>query len=348
MEGRIVSESACQRKALERLDKVAQSDAEILICGPSGVGKELFALRAHQVSRRRGGAFVAINCANLSPDMLENEIFGHAKGAFTGASTPAEGIAAAADGGTLFLDEVDALPLPCQAKVLRFAEQKEYRRLGENFVRRADIRLIAASNANLAQMVERGEFRQDLYYRLRVAPIEIAPLADRPEDVPVLLEQFIMDYAADNGGAPIVLTDAARRQMLDYHWPGNVRELQNCVRFLSCMRLGRPVVPADLPAMAARTRPASPARLLPPVSMREANSHDHVGEAELEELCERPMSEAKSAVVEAFERDYLDRALSRSNGNVAEAARRSGKNRRMIFQLLQKYGLSAGSYRWRE
>lgn len=348
MEGTIVSESAAQRAALERIEQIAQSDAEILISGPSGVGKELFAKHAHRASRRSHNVFVAINCANLSPDMLENEIFGHAKGAFTGATASADGIAAAANGGTLFLDEVDALPLPCQAKVLRFAEQKEYRRLGENFVRRADIRLIAASNADLPAMVARGEFRQDLYYRLKVAPIEVAPLVERAEDVPVLLEEFVRQYAEENGGRPIAITSAARRKLLAYHWPGNVRELQNCIRYLSCLRLDRPIVPDDLPAMAAPSLPQTHPALPPPSSEMLAEASGQAVDRTLDELCEKPMGEAKSTVVEAFERDYLDRALTKSNGNVAEAARRSGKNRRTIFQLLQKYGLSAGAYRWRE
>ncbi len=342
MEGGIVCQSQAQRDALARLEQVAHSDAEILIYGPTGVGKELFAKHAHQHSRRADRAFVAVNCANLSPDMLENEIFGHAKGAFTGASAPAGGLADAADGGTLFLDEVDALPLACQAKILRFAEQKEYRRLGENFIRNADIRLIAASNANLETMVTKGDFRQDLYYRLRVAPISIAPLAQRREDIPALIETFTDQYAQENGGEPISLSGPVREVLLDYHWPGNVRELQNTIRYLSCLRAGRPIVPDDLPPM----QPPTPQALAEPAAPSGAVSAED--EDVLEDLSELPMGDAKSTVVEAFERDYLDRALTKSNGNVAEAARRSGKNRRTIFQLLQKYGLSAGNYRWRE
>lgn len=354
MGGQIVYRSKQMEDALELIERVARSDTEILICGPSGVGKELFAEHAHRNSRRADRAFVSVNCANLAPDMLENEIFGHAKGAFTGAATHAGGIADAADGGTLFLDEVDALPLASQAKILRFAEQKEYRRLGENCVRRADFRLVAACNADLDALMQAGKFRSDLFYRLNVAPVEISPLRERAEDIPVLLDHFVEKYGKESGVEPLVLSGQARKILLAHDWPGNVRELQNCVRFLACQRLNRPIVPADLPANVRRSSeppngeqpvPAEPGALMQgSTDANERNGEDTA----LVELAELPMSEAKSTVVEAFERDYLDRALTKTNGNVAEAARRSGKNRRTIFQLLQKYGLSAGSYRWRE
>ena len=177
MKPEIVHASDSQRALLDRLERVAPTDAEILISGPSGVGKELYAAFVHAASRRRDKPFVAVNCANLSEDMLENEIFGHARGAFTGAQSGAHGIAATADGGTLFLDEIDALPLPCQAKILRFAQMREYRRLGETYLRRSDVRLIAASNVDLLARVRAGSFREDLYFRLRVVPIEVPPAA---------------------------------------------------------------------------------------------------------------------------------------------------------------------------
>ena len=339
LDTQIIFASDQQKRTLELIERLARSDTEILISGPSGVGKELFAEHAHRCSRRSSRPFVAINCANLSPDMLENEIFGHAKGAFTGASAPTKGIAAAANGGTLFLDEIDTLPAASQAKILRFAELKEYRRLGENFTRRADVRLIAASNADLADHVRQGRFRKDLYFRLRVAPVHIAPLAERPEDVAVLLDHFCARYAQETGNEPIRLSRAVRNRLLQYHWPGNVRELQNCVRYLTCLMLDRPVELEDLP-------PLEPA---PDESSGSTSPHGRGESAAsadvLAQLADRPMNEAKDTVIEAFERHYLDEALTRTNGNVAQAARRSGRNRRTIFQLLHKYGLTASAYR---
>jgi DNA-binding NtrC family response regulator len=326
----IIYRSSAQSALLQRLSTVAKSSAEVLILGPSGVGKELYAAYIHAESPRASKPFVVVNCANLSAEMIENEIFGHARGAFTGAVTSVNGIAAAAEGGTLFLDEIDALPLPCQAKLLRFAQLREYRRLGEAYMRKSDVRLITASNANLHERVRCGEFREDLYFRLRVVPIEISPLADRPEDIPPLLDHFTAAYAREYGVAPVSLDGAARERLLAYRWPGNVRELENCVRYLSCLGLGRPVRPDDL-------------TLLEDVPPRV--DHDEADDDDPRTYLEVPLKEAKSMVVEGFERMYIDTALRDTRGNVAEAARRSGKHRRAFFELMRRYGMTAGVYR---
>ena len=350
MRPEIVHASESQRLLLERLDKVAPTDAEILISGPSGVGKELYAAYVHEVSHRRGKPFVAVNCANLNEDMLENEIFGHARGAFTGAQSSAHGIAASADGGTLFLDEIDALPLRCQAKILRFAQLREYRRLGETFVRRSDVRLIAASNVDLLARVKAGLFREDLYFRLRVVPVEVRPLAERPEDIPVLLAHFVVKYARDYDVPPVRLTPAAERQLLVYSWPGNVRELENCIRCLTCLGLDHPAMVDDLPLLAVEPGPAAepngPPRARDPAE-RESQPDTPWSPPEPagEGLTDLPLKEAKSMIVAGFERIYIDSALQAANGNVAEAARRSGKHRRAFFELMRRYGVQAGDYR---
>lgn len=337
MKPEIVHASESQRVLLERLGRVASTDAEILISGPSGVGKELYAAYVHEVSARRDKPFVAVNCANLSEDMLENEIFGHARGAFTGAQSSAHGIAATADGGTLFLDEIDALPLACQAKILRFAQMREYRRLGETFLRRSDVRLIAASNVDLLARVRAGLFREDLYFRLRVIPVEVPSLAERPDDIPVLFAHFVDKYARDYNVPPIELSAAAERHIRLYPWPGNVRELENCVRCLTCLRLGRPALVDDLPLLSFGPRDGPD-----PSPAQDGTPWDDVEAAGLTGL---PLKEAKSMIVEGFERIYIDSALQAAGGNVAEAARRSGKHRRAFFELMRRYGVQAGSYR---
>jgi DNA-binding NtrC family response regulator len=320
----LVVGSDCQHELLERLSRVAQTDAEILITGPTGVGKELYALHAHACSRRRDGPFVVVNCSNLGGDLLENEIFGHARGAYTGAHAAGEGLASAAEGGTLFLDEVDSLPLSSQAKLLRFVQQREYRRLGETFVRRADVRFIAACNADLPALVQRGQFRSDLYFRLRVAPIAIPPLAERPDDVPPLIAHFLARSAEDYGVERVVFAPAATRRLLGHRWPGNVRELENLMRYLTCLQLGRSVEVDDL-------------MLLDPAEEEET--------ALAPSFAGRPLKEAKGALIVEFERLYLDQALGRANGNITRAAEASGKHRRAFFELMRKHGLSASGYR---
>ena len=326
----IIHRSESQIKLLDKLKTVAQSSAEILISGPSGVGKELYAGFIHDHSPRADKPFVAVNCSNLSAEMIENEIFGHARGAFTGAVTAQNGIAAAAEGGTMFLDEIDTLPMPCQAKLLRFTQLREYRRLGEAFTRKSDVRLIATSNTDLLALVREGRFREDLFFRLRVVPIEIAPLSDRPDDIPVLIDHFAERYAQEYDTDPIVLSNSARRQVMQYSWPGNVRELENCVRYLTCLQLTRAVRPEDLSLLDELPQPTS---------------DDNDNDAVPGDLTEVPMKEAKSMVVEGFEKMYIDSALRDTQGNVAKAARNAGKHRRAFFQLMRRYGFCAGDYR---
>ncbi|MEW8029103.1 MAG: sigma-54 dependent transcriptional regulator [Candidatus Thiodiazotropha sp.] len=328
----IIYRNKQHRALLEKLARFAKSTAEILISGPTGVGKELYASYIHANSPRSGKPFVAVNCANLSAEVFENEIFGHARGAYTSAVNSANGIAVAADGGTLFLDEIDSLPLPCQAKILRFAQFREYRRLGESFTRKCDVRLITASNKDLSERVRAGTFRSDLFFRLRVVPVEIPPLAQRKEDIPALLEYFSVRYAKDYGLQPVTIGTAARERLMAYPWPGNVRELENCVRYLTCLGFDRPVLPRDLP-------------LLDEAPMAADTVLDSDFKQEVTDLVDLPLKEAKSRVVEGFERMYIDEVLRDTGGNVTKAARTSGKHRRAFFELMRRYGIAAESYR---
>jgi DNA-binding NtrC family response regulator len=325
LEPTIIARSASQRELLGRLARIAQTNAEILITGPTGVGKDLYAALAHSRSRRREGPFVTVNCSNLAGDLLENEIFGHARGAYTGAHAAGQGLAESAEGGTLFLDEIDTLPKISQAKLLRFIQQREYRRLGETRVRRADVRLIAACNVDLPTLVKYGHFREDLFFRLRVAPISIPPLADRPEDIPALLDHFAAAIAAEYQVKPVAFSPAAMQRLLTYEWPGNVRELENLVRYLTCLQNDRAIEPADVAACGLLIDQSAPDAVVA--------------------LIGQPMKEAKETVVSEFERVYLDETLNRSGGNVSEAARLSGKHRRAFFELMRKHGINGNAYR---
>src|SRR5947209_2200897 len=225
----LVGGSTLHRLMLRRLARAAGTSAEVMICGPTGVGKELCARFLHECSPRRTAGFVPLNCGALPDGLFENELFGHVGGAFTGARSSAEGLVALAEGGTLFLDEVDSLSLNAQVKLLRLLQEREYRRLGETRVRRADVRFVAASNADLTQLIHARKFREDLFYRLHVVRIDVPQLKDRVGDVALLTASFIARWSETYGLPRVELTDAALAHLRAYHWPGNVRELENCI-----------------------------------------------------------------------------------------------------------------------
>lgn len=375
----LVFRSEEQRAIIAKLDRIAVNDAEVMIYGPSGVGKELYADYIHRHSRRCDSPFVAVNCANLSVDTLENELFGHAKGAFTGAAASTQGIVAAAEGGTLFLDEIDSLSLPCQSKLLRFVQLKEYRRLGEVFTRKVNLRLIAACNRDLRQLVAIGRFREDLFFRLHVLPVTISPLCKRPDDVRALFDYFSARYANEYGLPEISLTDEACSALERYDWPGNVRELENTVRYLTCLDLGRAAEPSDFPCdiaaaptkaaavpitadMRVATGPAAAcagtavfengttgatAEAMAPAAPTLVPTANDASGAIMADMADMPLREAKSRVVESFERAYVEDALDRTSGNVARAARDCGKHRRAFFELMRRYGIDPGVFRRR-
>jgi len=319
----MIGRSLAHTGLLERLASVASTDAEVLINGPSGVGKELYARYLHSASPRRSAPFVAVNCGALSGELLENELFGHIGGAFTGAISQRAGLVAAADGGTLFLDEIDSLSPVNQVKLLRFVQDKEYRRLGEAVVRRANVRFVSATNADLQGAVQAGRFRSDLFFRLRVFPVRVSALHERPEDIEVLVDEFVERYALDYDTDPISFTLSARHALDCYSWPGNIRELENCIRYLTCLRLTRPIETFDLPLLDEIQSGAEPSHL--PGTFRTQ----------------------KRAVVDRFEREFLEKALRRTEGNIARAAQTSGKARRAFFELLRKHSIDPTSFRRR-
>jgi two-component system, NtrC family, response regulator GlrR len=313
--------SGAHTALVEKLQKVAPTDSEVLISGPTGVGKELYANYIHQHSARAKASFVAVNCGGLPVELLENELFGHVGGAFTGARPQSDGLVAAAEGGTLFFDEIDSLPLPCQVKLLRFLQEREYRRLGETRLRSANVRIVAATNVDLVAAVHAKSFRQDLFFRLRVVPVEVPSLAERPEDIPALVISFIERCAAIYKLPQVIFGDLALERLISYSWPGNIRELENCIKYLTCLQLARPIYPCDLPLLEDNeTHEASPAEAL---------------------LEGGPLKALKRDLVSEFERKYLECALRRSGGNIAAAARASGKPRRAFFELMRKRGLVA-------
>ncbi|MFL6656754.1 MAG: sigma-54 interaction domain-containing protein [Massilia sp.] len=318
-----IGTSTAHKRVLELIGKIAGTDAEILITGETGVGKERYARHIHDTSGRAKHNFVAINCGGMPSELFENELFGHVGGAFTGARQNSDGLVAEAESGTLFIDEVDSLPMPCQIKLLRFVQEKEYRRLGEARLRKADVRFIAATNTDLQAAVKDGRFREDLLYRLRVIPVEVPPLRDRREDIPLLLENFCDSYAKSYKLPRAVFSDLALEKLCSYSWPGNVRELENCVKYLTCVQFTRPVDPYDLPLPAA-----AKAEMRDPMPQ-------HFG------VTDGPFQQLKNQLVREFECAYLADALRRSNGNIAQAAAASNKPRRAFFELMRKHGLRA-------
>jgi DNA-binding NtrC family response regulator len=317
----LVGCSPAHRDILERLARFAAVDAEILITGLTGTGKELYARYVHYHSPRAKAAFVPVNCGAIPEGLFENELFGHVGGAFTGAQPQSEGLAAAAEGGTLFLDEIDSLSLPGQVKLLRFVQEKEYRRLGESRTRKATVRFIAATNTDLLAAVHARLFREDLFFRLRVIPIEVPPLWKRPEDIQPLFEEFLRRYAELYGVPGATLSEGAWDRVQTYTWPGNVREVENCVQYLTCLQLNHPILAEELPLL----------------SIEEEESEKPITAAGMNVSFQR----SKRELVSLFEREYLEEALRGSRGNIAEAARASGKARRAFFELMRKHGVRA-------
>ncbi len=299
---------------------VASANMTVLIQGETGVGKELVARAVHAASARASAPFVTINCSALPRELIEAELFGHTAGAFTGASGSRGGLVKEAAGGTLLLDEVGELPLELQPRLLRFLQEGEVRPVGSDRTTRVDVRVIAATNRNLREKVDAGEFREDLYFRLRVLPLEVPPLRDRPADIPALAEYFLRD-AADKAGRTVRgFEKPALRALMTQPWPGNVRELENRVQRAVVFAAGALVGTADL----GLDQPTTGGSMPWP-----------------EDLMERPFNEARDQIVADFERAYVAAALLTADGNVSEAARRSGLPRKSLWRIAKRVGLAA-------
>ncbi len=244
---KIVQRSAAMQAAAQTIKQVAMSGVPLLLRGETGVGKELIARAIHERSRRRDGPFVAVNCGGFTEDLFSSELFGHVRGAFTGAHSDRPGRFALAEGGTLFLDEIGEVPLKNQVELLRALESHEYHPLGDTQLRSADVRIIAATNRDLKSGIEKGIFREDLYYRLDVVPIEVPPLRARREDVPVLVEMFLDESCRAHHLTAQTMTGEPMECLVNYAWPGNVRELRNMIQRLVVTTPGRTISPTDLP-----------------------------------------------------------------------------------------------------
>ncbi|MDE2039771.1 MAG: sigma-54-dependent Fis family transcriptional regulator [Elusimicrobia bacterium] len=300
----IVYGSPQMHRVLELVKKVAVTEATVLVCGESGTGKELVARAIHENSPRRSGSFVAINCGALPEGLLESELFGHVKGSFTGADRNKRGLFEEASGGTLFLDEISETSLALQVKLLRALQEGEVRRVGDNHPIKVSGRLVAATNKDLAQRVKEGKFREDLYYRLKVFPIEIPPLRQRREDILPLAEHFLRKAKKKTGGSAVRLAPEAASALAAYSWPGNVRELEHAIERALIMASGPAVSLPDLPA--------------------ELQGPSGVAAETLEEL----------------ERKHILAVFEACGGNATEAARRLGVGRNTLWRKLKSYGVA--------
>nr|WP_321372828.1 sigma-54 dependent transcriptional regulator [uncultured Bacteroides sp.] len=242
----IIGNTETLNRAIDIAIQVAPTDLSVLITGESGVGKESFPQIIHQYSRRKHGQYIAVNCGAIPEGTIDSELFGHEKGAFTGAIGERKGYFGEADGGTIFLDEVGELPLPTQARLLRVLESGEFIKVGSSKVQKTDVRIVAATNVNLREAISSGKFREDLYYRLNTVPVQIPPLRERPEDIVLLFRKFASDFAEKYRMPAIQLSEDAKRVLVSYSWPGNVRQLKNITEQISIIETNREITPAIL------------------------------------------------------------------------------------------------------
>lgn len=309
----IIGRSAAMQEIFAVIMRVAPSRATVLLAGESGVGKDLIARAIHYHSPRRDRPFVKINCTAIPENLMESELFGYEKGAFTGANQTKPGKFEQADTGTVLLDEIGDVPASVQVKLLRILQEREFERLGSNKTRHIDVRVIAATNQDLRAALEQGTFREDLYYRLNVVPMNIAPLRERPEDIPFLAEHFVRTLSAEHGGRVKGVTAAALKRLSEYHWPGNVRELQNVIERSLVMCPGDKLDAEDIRLEAAR-RP-----------------HLAAGEFALPD----------GMTLDQYEQAIIRETLRRAEGNKSHAARMLGLTRNALRYRLAQMGLES-------
>ncbi len=307
----IVGRSQSMQEIFGTIIRVAATRATVLLCGESGVGKDLIARAIHFHSPRKDRPFVKINCTAIPENLMESELFGYEKGAFTGASGTKLGKFEQADGGTVFLDEIGDVPASIQVKLLRILQEREFERLGSNKTRQIDVRVVAATNVDLRAALEQGTFREDLYYRLNVVPINIPPLRERKEDIPFLAEHFVQKLGPDLRGEECTITEAAIQKLLTYPWPGNVRELENVIERSLVLCHGKQLQPADIKLdTAPHARNSDSPQFLP-----------------------------EGYTLDQFEQAILKEALQRANGNKSHAARLLGLTRNALRYRLSQMGL---------
>lgn len=313
----IVGHSQALQQVIEQVQQVAPSKATVLITGETGTGKELIAQMIHQNSPRARAPFVPVHCAALPSNLLESELFGHEKGAFTGAAEKRVGRFEAADGGTLFLDEIGEIDASTQVKLLRFLESKTFERVGSIKPITVDVRLVCATNRDLLKMVEKGQFREDLYYRLNVIPIHLPPLRERKEDIPLLLSHYIRYFAEENNLPPVQISPEALTILENYPWPGNIRELRNFCENSVVMRQGGTLTPYDLnPRFLQKDTPEA-------LSDKSGSANTFI--------MKNPLSKEEN------EKRLLRNALVEAKGNRTQAARLMGISRRTLHRKLQQW-----------
>ncbi len=324
----LVGTAASMRKLRSAVARLGSQDVSILIQGESGTGKELVARALHERGMRRSGRFVALNCGAIPETLIDSELFGHIKGAFTGATMDRPGVFVEAERGTLFLDEIGDMPVAVQARLLRVLQESEVRPVGGNGVRKIDVRVIAATHVDLSAAVEQGRFRQDLFYRLNVVVLDVPPLRDRLDDLPMLAAHFLKKHG---GKAPPSLSPDALEVMAGYAWPGNVRELENALMHAIALHHDTVIRAESLPAqIAARSRSSTPGIKVPAFE----------GDNEM-----LPLTEAKRRASAAYERSYLVRVMEKAKGSVSEAARLAGLDRTNFRRLLQRHGLEPTAFK---
>jgi two-component system nitrogen regulation response regulator NtrX len=311
----LTGHSTAMRNLEKQIELVAPTNAWVLITGENGTGKELVAHTIHRQSRRADRPLVEVNCAAIPEELIESELFGHEKGAFTGASTRKQGRFDLAHNSTLFLDEIGDMSLKTQAKILRILQEQKFERVGGTRTISVEVRVIAATNKNLEEEIEKGTFRQDLYYRLNVIPIHVPPLRDRKEDIPLLVNDFLSEFSRENNAEVKTISDQALAALMSMEWPGNVRELKNAVERLVIMNPG-PVIETTEPILV----PAAdiPTALVPGT------------------LKDLPLKEAKLV----FEREYIRLKLDENNGNVTQTAEIIGMDRTSLHKKIKALGLN--------
>ncbi len=308
----IVARSASMQTVLEAVSRIARTESTVYVRGESGTGKELIARAIHLASNRKDEPFIAINCAAIPETLLESELFGHEKGAFTGAIKSTKGLFAQAHGGSIFLDEIGDMPLSIQAKFLRVLQERQFYLVGGEQPLDVDVRVIVATNKNLEDQVKQGLFREDLYYRIHVIPVVLPPLRERRDDIPVLTDHFLKKFCGEMNKKIKGFTPQALRRLMLHDWPGNVRELENTIEYAVAMT-GQDVISEDL--------------ILPAKGGQEETI--------------KPLKEAR----EAFEKSYLIRLLQLTQGNVTGAAELAGRYRADMYTLLKKYELNPSNYK---
>ena len=319
--GKMAGRSIPMRRIFYLVETYAPSDATILITGETGTGKEVLAEEIHNFSARKDKPFIVIDCAAISKELIESELFGHVKGAFTGANADRLGAFELADGGTVFLDEIGDLSPDLQPKLLRVLEKREIRRVGCNKVRKIDVRIISATNRNLAHEVNEGRFREDLFYRLSVVHLELPPLRRRREDVPLLVKRFITMLHGEGAVGQIADFDRTMDVLKRHEWPGNVRELRNLIEL----------------AFYSEKRPVNLSAFLSIGTLRAGRPSNEADAAVF--ATDKPFKDAKNDLIEEFEKVYLHDLLARNRQNISRSAREAGIERAYLQRLIRKYGM---------